>query len=243
MIALLDVSALDGIETNIRGADSAIRIACLGDSITAGARVDARTESYPAKLRLRLGSGWDVENFGIGGATLIKVGRPNVWSVLDRVKNYQPDAVVISLGTNDTVGKNRKNWDRIDRFDNDYRDLITQLRGLGSSPIIFVCVPTPMVLETEGLTAERIADLREREPRLRNLSDRIRRVVAEFDDLGVVLVDLNGLLNNRPDLMTFKDGVHPNVKGYEQIAREVCKILLLNKRLKARRASLDQTCR
>ena len=38
-----------------------IRVACLGDSITAGARVDAKTESYPARLRELL----DLLGFGV----------------------------------------------------------------------------------------------------------------------------------------------------------------------------------
>ena len=58
---------------------SPIRVACLGDSITAGARVDAKSESYPARLQKVLGEHFEVRNFGIGGATLIKTGRPNIW--------------------------------------------------------------------------------------------------------------------------------------------------------------------
>jgi len=52
-----------------------IRVASLGDSITAGARVDAPSESYPARLQKLLGDTYTVQNFGIGGATLIKTGR------------------------------------------------------------------------------------------------------------------------------------------------------------------------
>ena len=60
-----------------------IRVACLGDSITAGARVDAATQSYPARLQELLGDNFEVRNFGIGGATLIKAGRPSIWRKLD----------------------------------------------------------------------------------------------------------------------------------------------------------------
>ena len=55
-----------------------IRIACLGDSITAGARVDSATQSYPARLHELLGRNFEVRNFGIGGATLIRSDGPSV---------------------------------------------------------------------------------------------------------------------------------------------------------------------
>ena len=69
---------------------SPIRVACLGDSITAGARVDAQSESYPARLQKVLGDDFEVRNFGIGGATLIKSGQPNIWRNLDAVKRFEP---------------------------------------------------------------------------------------------------------------------------------------------------------
>lgn len=53
-------------------ANEATRVACLGDSITAGARVDAARQSYPARLQNLLGDEFDVRNFGLGSATLIK---------------------------------------------------------------------------------------------------------------------------------------------------------------------------
>ena len=105
-------------------------MACLGDSITAGARVDAKTQSYPARLQELLGDDYEVRNFGIGGATLIKTGRPNVWRDLEAVQKFQPHIAIISLGTNDTVGGRRKNWEQIERFDDDFTEFIGALGGL-----------------------------------------------------------------------------------------------------------------
>ena len=86
---------------------SPIRVACLGDSITAGARVDAKSESYPARLQNILGDNFEVRNSGIGAATLIKTGRPNIWSNLDAVKQFAktvgaPDALITDAAKAET---------------------------------------------------------------------------------------------------------------------------------------------
>ena len=198
-----------------------IRVACLGDSITAGARVDARTESYPAQLQRMLGSSYHVQNFGLGGATLLKSGPPNVWQKLAAARAFRPHVVVISLGTNDTVGGRRKNWEKIGGFEADYDELIAQLAALPTRPRILVCTPTAMVLSTPGLSADRLANLQERQPRLQQLCGRIRGIAARNRDRNVALLELNAVLRDRPDLVAEKDGVHPNREGYETVARAV----------------------
>ena len=200
---------------------SPIRVACLGDSITAGARVDAKSESYPARLQEILGDNFDVRNFGIGGATLIKTGRPNIWSNLDAVKHFEPHIAIISLGTNDTVGGGRKNWEQIERFDNDYSELIKTLADLPSKPRIVLCTPTPMVLNTPGLSEKRVANLSERKPRLQELRKRVRKLATMSTDQDVSLLELNAVLQDRPKLLSEGDGVHPNAEGYLTIAKAV----------------------
>ena len=52
-----------------------VRVACVGDSITWGAAIANRDrDSYPAVLGRLLGDGWEVRNFGRGGATAMNVG-------------------------------------------------------------------------------------------------------------------------------------------------------------------------
>ncbi len=198
-----------------------IRVAYLGDSITAGARVDTKTESYPARLQQLLGDEYEVRNFGTGGATLIKTGRPNVWQNLDAVMEFQPHVVVISLGTNDTVGGDRKNWDQIERFDGDYSELIDALAAIPTKPRIVLCTPTAMVLEAKDLSEARLEDLTERQPRLQELSKRVRKLASENAVKNVSLLDLNAVLKGRPEWVTEGDGVHPNREGYLEIAKAV----------------------
>ena len=196
-----------------------IRVACLGDSITAGARTkDRSTQSYPARLQALLGDGWHVRNFGIGGATLLRKGRPNIWKSVPADRQFNPHVVVIMLGTNDTVSGRRKNWERIDEFPRDYKRLIKAFAKLPALPAIYCCSPTAMVLETPGLSAERRAKLTERKPRLQQLRRQIKQIARQQK---VHYLDLNPLLARRPDLIFKGDGVHPNVEGYRAIARRV----------------------
>jgi arylsulfatase A-like enzyme/lysophospholipase L1-like esterase len=205
---------------SVTGAEP-IRVACLGDSITAGARVDAETQSYPARLQELLGDDYEVRNFGIGGATLIKTGRPNIWSVLEKVREFQPHIAIISLGTNDTVGGRRRNWEQIESFEHDFTELIGALGDLPTKPHIVVCTPTAMVLTTPGLSADRLADLTLRKTRLQELCARVRKLASKHADQNVSLLELNPVLQDHPELLTKEDGVHPNAEGYLAIAKVV----------------------
>ena len=200
-----------------------MKVACVGDSITYGARLTDRAKgSYPAQLQRLLGNGVEVTNFGVGSCTLIRKGRPNVWSQLEKIQQSDPDVVIVSLGTNDTCGGRRRCWDHKDEFPADCRDLIDALRAFPSRPSVLLCAPTPMVLETPGLSPKRIADLKAREPRLQELIGVVRAVAKEKQ---VGLIDLNTPLANRPALFTEADGVHPNQAGYLAVAELVAKAL------------------
>lgn len=210
----------DGVE---KPRKEKIRVACLGDSITFGARLDNPSEdSYPAQLQKILGDQYEVMNFGVGGSTLLRKGKPNVWSQLSKVEAFKPDVVVISLGTNDTCGMgtcgNRKCWEYKDEYASDYADLIDLLKSLPSAPELWICAPSPMVLETPELSDERIEGLTIRKPRLQKLIAQVK-VLAE--EKHVNFIDLNTPLDHKPELFTEKDGVHPNKEGYRAIAQLV----------------------
>ncbi len=51
---------------------------------------------------------------------------------------FEPDVVIVMLGTNDTKPQN---WKFKDEFIGDYKDLIGKFSKLESHPRIFVCTP------------------------------------------------------------------------------------------------------
>ena len=199
-------------------------VVCLGDSITAGKNVEV-AQRYPAVLQAQLGAEYEVHNLGLGSATLLKAGTPNVWSRIDEALALEPDVVTIALGTNDTVSDRRENWEHIAQFEQDYAELVARFQALPEPPRVLVCTPTDMVLETPGLNLGRAADLAQRRPRLQELCQRIHSFVESRE--GLELVELAPLLAGRPELLVEGDGVHPNAAGYAVIANQLAAAIRL----------------
>ena len=91
----------------------AVRIACVGDSITAGYLASNASFAYPGRLQSLLDAkhgagGFEVFNFGAGGATVQKGADSPYWQ-RDQYKQFISstyDAVIVMLGTNDAKHQN-----------------------------------------------------------------------------------------------------------------------------------------
>ncbi|MBU1693123.1 MAG: hypothetical protein KKC51_04080 [Verrucomicrobia bacterium] len=175
-----------------------IRVACLGDSITGGAGLQRPEEdSYPAQLQRLLGRGWEVRRFAAGGATV--AGYPA--DALNEALAYEPQAVVILLGTNDAyqgLPNGRP------AFELAYEELIGSLMGLASTPRLWLCCP-PACFRPE--VKARLAD---------EVIPAIEIVAARK---GLPVIDLFRM--TRSARRRFPDGVHPDARGAQLIAREI----------------------
>jgi lysophospholipase L1-like esterase len=196
------------------------RIACIGNSITAGARVlNPELYSYPAVLSEMLHekgyANYEVKNFGIGGATMIRFGTPNLWRLLDSLKLFSPDVVIIKVGTNETVSAPRYNWEHIGDFEKDYSEYIDAIRRINPNCRFIICSPLDMVIQTDGLSPERIKDLSLRRPRIWELRKRVKNIAKKE---GAYYLDLTKPFKGKAGLMTTSDGVHPNKDGYYYLA-------------------------
>jgi len=184
---------------------SVIRVACVGDSITFGSGItDREVNSYPAQLGRTLGKKWDVQNFGVGGTTLLKQGDNPYWDqdAYRQCLAFVPDVVIIKLGTNDSKPQN---WAYKHQFVADYVAMINSFKALGSR--IWICLPVPAFPERWGIsdaviTTETIPMIQE---------------IAEKTDTPVI--NLYQALDGRGDL--FPDQIHPNAQGAGIMAQTI----------------------
>jgi acyl-CoA thioesterase I len=184
-------------------AQAQIRFACIGNSITAG--------SYPSMLQTKLGNGYLVENDGVSGTTMLKLGDSPYWTNgrLPQVFAFQPDIVTIKLGTNDTKPQN---WDVHGAdFKKDYQAMIDTLNTLASKPKIFLVVPVPIWTNGYGI----------RNDIMQFIIPILKQIATERN---LTVIDCNTPLINRPDL--FPDGVHPNGEGADSIATIIYRSIL-----------------
>lgn len=186
-----------------------VRIACVGDSITAGVGA-SKGNAYPSQLGRMLGDGWAVKNFGVSGATLLNHGdRPyQKQGAFNKALEFQPNVVVIKLGTNDTKPQN---WKFKDKFVADYKDLISQFVKLSSKPRIYVCRPAPV--PGKGNFGINEAGVLEEIPML----DKIAA------DAKATVIDIHKALKDNPEMLP--DRVHPNTAGATVMAKTVFQAL------------------
>lgn len=220
--------------SNYVSAQQKVKIACLGNSITFGATVNnPEIQSYPAVLGTLLREyryqGYEVKNFGIGSATMLHYGKPNLWQELDSVKNYVPDIVIIKAGTNEAVSEPRYNWEHVADFEKDYDEFLKEVRKINPMCEIIICSPLDISLKTKNLSAQRPESLKLWRPRIW----KIRKCVQQIAQIHhTYYLDLTKAFKSKIDLITTGDGVHPNVEGYRYLAGLVFNYMRTHKILK-----------
>ncbi|MFI5335413.1 MAG: GDSL-type esterase/lipase family protein [Opitutales bacterium] len=189
-----------------------VRVACLGDSITYGSGIpDREKNSYPAQLGALLGPRWDVRNFGHSAATLLESGDVPYRKAPEyrAARAFQPDVVIIMLGTNDSKPYN---WAHRNRFAGDYAALVRKLAGLPSHPRIWLCRPMP-AWPPSGYDISPEVIEKEIVP--------LVTAVARNEHTG--LIDEFAALSGHHDFAP--DHVHPDAAGARLLAREAYRAL------------------
>ena len=209
---------LDNLQTP---APDAIRVACIGNSITDGSGIDmASMHGYPASLQQLLGKEYWVKNFGVSGRTMLNKGdRPYMKEMAWRdALAFQPDIVIIKLGTNDSKPQN---WQHGAEFKQDLVQMITTLnpelaqlpknkkkRAKALAEVktqIFLCTPIPAFKSTWNINDSVIV----------NGVIPVQQEVAK--EYGLQVIDLHTLFANDGDKMV-ADGIHPNADGARRMA-------------------------
>ena len=191
-------------------AQSPIRVACIGNSVTYGyGHHNPKATSYPTRLGQMLGSDYEVRNFGHSGATLLNHGhRPYTQQqAFHDALAFVPDKAIIHLGLNDTDPRNWPNYRG--EFIPDYLGLIDTLRAVNPKIEVWICRMTPIFHGHRRFKSG-----------TRDWHAQIQEAIEEVAHLaGVHLIDLHKPLYHRPDL--FADALHPNVEGAEILAQTV----------------------
>mgnify|MGYP003598781041 CR=1 FL=1 len=189
---------------------NAIKVACIGDSVTAGYLLsDAVNESYPSQLQILMGEKYEVKNFGHSGATLLKKGHKPYYKTKEFADAlaYSPDIAVIHLGLNDTDPRNWPNYK--EEFDADYSWLIDTLKKQNPAVKIYICRLTPIFNDHSRFKSGTRDWFWQIQSHIPN--------IAKANQVG--LIDLHEKLYPRPDL--FPDALHPTKEGATILAQTV----------------------
>ena len=185
-----------------------IKVACVGNSITYGTGVANREQkAYPVVLQRLLGKGYQVENFGKPGATLLRRGhRPYfAQSEFRAALLFRPDIAVIHLGINDTDPRNWPNYR--DEFIPDYLALIDSLRAVNPHVRILVARLTPIGVDHPRFDSG-----------TRKWREEISQAVQQVAEIArVEWIDFYAPLVPHPDWLP--DAVHPDARGAEVLAK------------------------
>ena len=203
----------------------ALRVACVGNSITDGHGIQMATQhGYPALLQQKLGEDYWVKNFGVSARTMLNKGdhpymKEKAWQ--DALA-FDPDIVIIKLGTNDSKPLN---WQYGAEFQQDLEQMVTTLAPAlaqvkptgkkgrkgkkGTAPVvdrpkIFLCTPIPAFKPTWEINDSVIV----------NGIIPIQQEVAH--KYGLQLIDLHTSFTDAG--MVQSDGIHPNEKGVQRMA-------------------------
>ena len=187
-----------------------IRVACIGNSVTFGYGLkNPENESYPSVLQGLLGQKYQVKNFGLSGATLLKRGHRPYYKTkqFEEVMSFKSDVAIIHLGLNDT---DPRDWPEFkDDFKSDYSWLIDTLRKQNPNVKLFICRLTPIFNGHPRFKSG-----------TRDWYWQIQQQIIEIARANHTgLIDLTSVLYNRPDL--FADNLHPDKEGAAIIAKTV----------------------
>ncbi len=193
----------------------AIRVACIGNSITDGAGIDMRTQfGYPAQMQAILGNDYHVENYGVSARTMLNKGdypymKEQAWR---ETLDFNPNIAVIKLGTNDSKAHN---WKYGQEFAHDMQQMIDSLKRLPARPKIYLVLPlvaSNKVVRQGDIDNTVIED---------SIIPVIRKIAKKNK---CTIIDIREQMASKPEFM-LKDGIHPTAKGAKEMAQAIAEAI------------------
>jgi len=198
-------------------AQTKIKVACIGNSITAGSINDpVDFEPYPFRLQVLLQQfkpdAYEVRNFGVSGRTVLKNTADSYWkeSKYSEVLAWQPDIVIIKFGTNDS--KNSIWPYHKTEFYNDYIAFVNSIKNLSSHPKIYICYSLAAFSNYAQINDKVIRE--EIIPQVKKVA---LRSSATYIDLYTAFTGKRNIIKS--------DGIHPTQEGAEFLANEIYEVI------------------
>ncbi len=203
LVVISGTASIFRLSSNLDYSSNKIKVACVGDSITEGTY-------YPDDLWMLLGSNYTLDNFGVGGTTasLDSVNPYMHQSEFQEAKQFQPNIVIIMLGTNDANSKITPNNAS---FVSSYVQLVEEFKALSSHPDIWLVKPPPVFRNGTTPSAEFLGT---------NIIPEIDWVAEQTQ---TQVIDVYSALSNCSQF--FPDGVHPDPEGSQLIANEIYRVI------------------
>ena len=198
----------------------AVKVACIGDSITYGLGLaDRAKESYPAQLQKLLDEfepgKYEVRNFGNSGRGIyldsMRGSEKRGFRYMPEHKaalEWKPDIVICNLGINDN-GEYIKEYTggrRRGQFESDYLSLLDDYRKANSNAKFYIWTKLSPLAEGQKF-------YRSPEPFLMQAD--LEAVAKKMDAVGL---DMQEPLREKMDEIFARDKIHPNAEGAKIIA-------------------------
>ena len=199
------------LTVSIGGYAQKIKVACVGNSITYGSRVENREQnSYPAQLQRLLGDEYEVKNFGVSATTALYKG---LYPYVEKEKyneslEYNPDIVIIKLGTNDA---NERNDAYRSTFGVDYRRLVDVYRNLPSKPRVILMTPVHCFLPSNQ---DKVI-----------MSEIIPVIEQTAHERDLDIINLHNMFGDKWPADLMPDKLHPNATGAGMLAQKIYEYL------------------
>jgi len=229
-----DVPTLDLPDPVIPDAD-AIKIACMGDSLTAGTGIptaERSTYSYPGQLQQLLGSKYNVLNCGRAGATVLRndskyfngAAAAYHYGSVQKYKDAQafvPDIAVIMLGTNDGPRYIDKVGDDPAKQAEFKAEFVKELTSYGKT--MESINPDVKIYLMLSPPYEKSAEKSE------NIKNNIHPIVREIAEAnGWEVIDIYSAIEAHMTEGIYTDGLHFTKDGYAIIANAVAAAITNN---------------
>lgn len=211
----LFLNGFSGLHLKNYYTDGQIKVACVGDSITYGHGVSNwNKNNYPAVLQKLLGDEYNVQNFGVSGATAQKTGdQPYVDTESYKPSiEYNADILIFMLGSNDSKPYN---WIDRESFKKEYMELLNTYLYNNKTLKVYLCTVSEVFYDDKNQTSgPSTFDIQGDKADI--INDVIKEVAVEK---GYALIDIYSLTKDHSEWFT--DNIHPNANGAKSIAEEM----------------------